>query len=52
MKPSKKEVARIIRRAMEDVRGLDEFDYPNDELASILNAILEDAVDKIFVKLD
>lgn len=47
---NKKKLRKIVSRAMEDVRGLDEkFANKEDaeELAEILNGILDDAVDKI-----
>ena len=46
----KGKLTKIVSRAMEDVRGLDDK-FPNEEdaeeLAEILNGILDDAVEKI-----
>lgn len=51
----KKSIRKIVTRAMQDVRGLDE-QFPNEEdaeeLASILNGILDIAVDQILNKLN
>jgi hypothetical protein len=51
----KTKLRKIVTRAMDDVRGLDER-YPDPEdskaLADTLNGILEDALDKIIQLTD